>query len=213
MYGVDGRRELPESTREDLSGYAGARGSRGQCRLQSAPERRLRCVLDSILLHTPPRRPAASALRVLQVDMPGRPGRRERAKARNPFLELIGITGTWFSRRKRSDNSLVRRRHCVVAGLRHVALLRPASPREYVPHAFPQNSEIYLIRAQRGLGIPRAGDRDRHICSTAMNGPSQCRSARPSRAIKSWSRKSEQGDKWSFCLTAGTLCPANQERP
>jgi hypothetical protein len=24
-------------------------------------------------------------------------------------------------------------------------------------------------------------------------------------------RKSEQDDKWSFCLTAGTLCPANQE--
>src|SRR5665811_826419 len=24
---------------------------------------------------------------------------------------------------------------------------------------------------------------------------------------KSWSRKSAQGDKWSFCLTAGTLCP------
>src|SRR5262245_48191269 len=32
-------------------------------------------------------------------------------------------------------------------------------------------------------------------------------------AGKSWSRKSEQGDKWSFCLIAGTLCPANQERP
>jgi hypothetical protein len=30
---------------------------------------------------------------------------------------------------------------------------------------------------------------------------------------ESWSRKSERGDKWSFCLTAGTLCPANQERP
>jgi hypothetical protein len=30
---------------------------------------------------------------------------------------------------------------------------------------------------------------------------------------KSWSRKSEQSDKWSFCLTAGTLRPANQERP
>jgi hypothetical protein len=27
-----------------------------------------------------------------------------------------------------------------------------------------------------------------------------------------WSRKSGQDDKWSFCLTAGTLCPANQER-
>ena len=33
------------------------------------------------------------------------------------------------------------------------------------------------------------------------------------RGSESWSRKSEQGDKWSFCLTAGTLCPANQERP
>ena len=30
---------------------------------------------------------------------------------------------------------------------------------------------------------------------------------------ESWPRKSAQGDKWSFCLTAGTLCPANQERP
>jgi NAD(P)-dependent dehydrogenase (short-subunit alcohol dehydrogenase family) len=26
------------------------------------------------------------------------------------------------------------------------------------------------------------------------------------------SRKSAQDDKWSFCLTRGTLCPANQER-
>ena len=30
---------------------------------------------------------------------------------------------------------------------------------------------------------------------------------------ESWSRKSAQDDKWSFCLTAGTLLPANQERP
>jgi hypothetical protein len=29
---------------------------------------------------------------------------------------------------------------------------------------------------------------------------------------QSRSRKSAQGDKWSFCLTAGTVCPANQER-
>jgi hypothetical protein len=29
---------------------------------------------------------------------------------------------------------------------------------------------------------------------------------------QSWRRKSVQDDKWSFCLTAGTLCPANQER-
>ena len=31
--------------------------------------------------------------------------------------------------------------------------------------------------------------------------------------MKRWSRKSAQDDKWSFCLTAGTLWPANQERP
>ena len=30
--------------------------------------------------------------------------------------------------------------------------------------------------------------------------------------MKSRLRKSAQADKWSFCLTAGTLCPANQER-
>ena len=30
---------------------------------------------------------------------------------------------------------------------------------------------------------------------------------------KSRPRKSAQDDKWSFCLTMGTLCPANQERP
>jgi hypothetical protein len=35
---------------------------------------------------------------------------------------------------------------------------------------------------------------------------------RPGHRDKSWSRKSEQDDKWSFCLIAGTLCPANQER-
>ena len=30
---------------------------------------------------------------------------------------------------------------------------------------------------------------------------------------ESRSRKSAQDDKWSFCLTAGTLCPSYQERP
>jgi hypothetical protein len=29
---------------------------------------------------------------------------------------------------------------------------------------------------------------------------------------QSRSRKSAQDDKWSFCLTTGTLCPTNQER-
>jgi hypothetical protein len=26
-----------------------------------------------------------------------------------------------------------------------------------------------------------------------------------------WRRKSGQDDRWNFCLTAGTLCPTNQE--
>jgi hypothetical protein len=30
---------------------------------------------------------------------------------------------------------------------------------------------------------------------------------------ESWFRKSARDDRWSFCLTAGTLCPANQEKP
>jgi hypothetical protein len=30
---------------------------------------------------------------------------------------------------------------------------------------------------------------------------------------KKWFRNCAQDDKWNFCLTAGTLVPANQERP
>jgi hypothetical protein len=30
---------------------------------------------------------------------------------------------------------------------------------------------------------------------------------------ESRTRNSAQDDRWNFCLTAGTLCPANQERP
>ena len=43
MYGIDGRRDLTESTRDELTGYAGAQpGSHRQRRLRPAPERRLR---------------------------------------------------------------------------------------------------------------------------------------------------------------------------
>ena len=43
MYGIDGRRDLTESFREDLSGYAGAQpGPDRQRRLRPAPERRVR---------------------------------------------------------------------------------------------------------------------------------------------------------------------------
>ena len=41
MYGIDGRRDLTESTRDDLSGYA-RRGPNRQWRVRPAPKRRLR---------------------------------------------------------------------------------------------------------------------------------------------------------------------------
>jgi alpha,alpha-trehalase len=53
MYGIDGRRELPESTIEDLSGYAGARPVRiGNEAFDQRQNDVYGAVLDSILLHT-----------------------------------------------------------------------------------------------------------------------------------------------------------------
>src|SRR5262245_919807 len=53
MYGIDGRSELPESTREDLSGYAGARPVRvGNAAFSQHQNAVFGAVLDSILLHT-----------------------------------------------------------------------------------------------------------------------------------------------------------------
>jgi alpha,alpha-trehalase len=53
MYGVDGRRDLTESTRDDLSGYAGARPVRiGNGAFDQRQNDVYGAVLDSILLHT-----------------------------------------------------------------------------------------------------------------------------------------------------------------
>jgi len=49
--------------------------------------------------------------------------------------------------------------------------------------------------------LPRQGPQKEKSDSVLINASPQ-----------SWSRKSGQDDKWSFCLTAGTLCAANQER-
>src|SRR5665648_38820 len=46
--------------------------------------------------------------------------------------------------------------------------------------------------------------------------PGEAAGDEPSESVhgeESRSRKSAQDDKWSFCLTAGTLCPSYQERP
>jgi alpha,alpha-trehalase len=53
MYGIDGRRDLTESTREDLSGYAGARPVRvGNGAFDQRQNDVFGAALDSILLHT-----------------------------------------------------------------------------------------------------------------------------------------------------------------
>jgi alpha,alpha-trehalase len=53
MYGIDGRRRLSESTRDDLSGYAGARPVRiGNAAFSQRQNDVFGAVLDSILLHT-----------------------------------------------------------------------------------------------------------------------------------------------------------------
>jgi GH15 family glucan-1,4-alpha-glucosidase len=53
MYGIDGRRDLTESTRDDLSGYAGARPVRiGNGAFNQRQNDVFGAVLDSILLHT-----------------------------------------------------------------------------------------------------------------------------------------------------------------
>jgi GH15 family glucan-1,4-alpha-glucosidase len=53
MYGIDGRRQLPETTRDELSGYAGARPVRiGNAAFDQKQNDVFGAVLDSILLHT-----------------------------------------------------------------------------------------------------------------------------------------------------------------
>ena len=53
MYGIDGRRDLSESTRDDLSGYAGARPVRiGNGAFDQRQNDVFGAALDSILLHT-----------------------------------------------------------------------------------------------------------------------------------------------------------------
>ena len=53
MYGIDGRRQLPESTRDELSGYAGARPVRiGNGAFDQRQNDVFGAVLDSVHLHT-----------------------------------------------------------------------------------------------------------------------------------------------------------------
>ena len=82
MYGIDGRRDLTESTRDELSGYAGAQpGSDRQRRLRPAPERRVRrgARLDPA---AHPAQPAPAPATVADRAVPG--GVRHRASGAIP---------------------------------------------------------------------------------------------------------------------------------
>ena len=62
MYGIDGRRDLTETTRDDLSGYAGARPVRiGNGAFDQRQNDVFGAVLDSILLHTTEQRASPAA--------------------------------------------------------------------------------------------------------------------------------------------------------
>ena len=71
MYGIDGRRDLTESTRDELSGYAGAHPVRiGNGAFDQRQNDVFGAALDSILLHTPPQ-PAHAAAAVADRPEPG----------------------------------------------------------------------------------------------------------------------------------------------
>ena len=77
MYGIDGRRDLTESTRDDLSGYAGARPVQDRQRsVRPTPERRVRrrAGLDPAA-HPTQRTAAAAAMADRQVAGPSAPRR------------------------------------------------------------------------------------------------------------------------------------------
>ncbi len=86
MYGIDGRRDLTESTRDDLSGYAGARPVRiGNGAFDQRQNDVYGAVLDCILLHTAPQ-PAAVAAAVADRRDPGRVRDARLARARPGHL-------------------------------------------------------------------------------------------------------------------------------
>ena len=86
MYGIDGRRDLTESTRDDLSGYEGARPVRiGNGAFDQRQNDVFGAVLDSILLHTQPQ-PAPAAAAVAARQGAGRGRHRGLARARPGHL-------------------------------------------------------------------------------------------------------------------------------
>ena len=82
MYGIDGRRDLTESTRDELSGYAGARPVRlGNGAFDQRQNDVFGAALDSILLHT---RRSQRLPQAAVADRPGAGGVRDRRCGASP---------------------------------------------------------------------------------------------------------------------------------
>src|SRR6185503_12178171 len=86
-----------------------------------------------------------------------------------------------------------------------------------VPHRLPASKATdKAVHYGDGRGnecCPNRSRRDRvHLDSVGREHLGQPAGPTSVSGGKSRLRKSEQVDKWSYCLTAGTLVPANQER-
>jgi hypothetical protein len=83
----------------------------------------------------------------------------------------------------------------------------------FTPNDFPAYTYVQRSGDDLETQLHRALDTPKVVVS--ISGPSKSgKTVLVEKVVgESWSRKSAQDDKWSFCLTTGTLCPANQERP
>ena len=184
MYGIDGRRDLTESTRDELSGYAGARpGADRQRRLRPAPERRLRRGPRRGAAAQPPQPAPATALWPMveaQAELranaygearPGHLGGARQAPALRVLEDdVLGGDGPRLAaggdprRRRAAGNGHDRRRRSsedILDQRRHRATACCAStttPTRWTPHAAGGDLRV---PAQRRRAPARDRDRDR----------------------------------------------------
>ena len=187
MYGIDGRRDLTESTRDDLSGYAGARPVRiGNGAFDQRQNDVYGAVLDCILLHT---RAASGSRGGCGRSSRARPSARcasgasptrgsgRRAARRSSTCRRSSCAGwRWTARRSsptiRGDNEKERRWRAVAEEIRADILEHGVCDREACcastttpkrstrPTCWPRSSASWRLRDPRPAR-ERAGDRRR----------------------------------------------------
>ena len=118
-----------------------------------------------------------------QLDRPS--SRLREREGRRPGREILSV-----------DRAIRRPALCVIY---RELKTKSQSERKVVAYRIGSIMLQYEPRRPVGRGLCRLVI-VRHIPTLISGGP------------QSWPRKSGRDDKWSFCLTAGTLCPVNQER-